>query len=65
MIKNLQILWGKILLKININITTNDFKFSDPIFDERLKQAKLATNNDLNTAEKQAITNIWLKMFSQ
>ena len=33
-------------------ITTNDFnKFSGAIFDERLKQENLVTNNDLNTVE--------------
>ena len=39
-------------------ITTNDFnKFLGTIFDERLKQAKLATGNDLNTVVKRAIKN--------
>ena len=37
-------------------ITTNDFiKFSGAIFDERLKQSKLATSNDFNTVEQHAI----------
>ena len=43
----------KILKKIPNHdkyITTNDFnKLSHTIFDKRLKQAKLATNTDLNT----------------
>ena len=43
----------KILKKIPNHdkyITTNDFnKLSRTIFDKRLKQAKLATNTDLNT----------------
>ena len=39
-------------------ITTNDFnKFLGTIFDERLKQAKLATGNDLNTVVQRAIKN--------
>ena len=39
-------------------VTTNDFnKFLGTIFDERLKQAKLATGNDLNTVVKRAIKN--------
>ena len=44
--------------KLNKYITINDFnKFSGEIFDERLKQAKLATNNDVNTVEQCAIRN--------
>ena len=46
-------------------ITTNDFnKLSRTIFDKRLKQAKLATNTDLNTdlnlkwGKNRKITNI-------
>ena len=39
-------------------ITTNDFnKLSGVIFDERLKQAKLATTNDLGTVDQGAIKN--------
>ena len=37
-------------------ITNNNFnRFSGVVLLERLKQAKLATNNDLNTVEKCAI----------
>ena len=41
-------------------ITTNDFTantFSGSIFDERLKQAKLVTNIDLNTVKRSIINN--------
>ena len=39
-------------------ITANDFnKFLGTIFDEILKEAKLATNNDFNTAERHDIRN--------
>ena len=39
-------------------ITFNDFdRFSSAIFDERLTQAKLATNKDLDTAEVCVIEN--------
>ena len=40
----------------NKYITTNECtKFSGMLFDEGLKQTKLATNNDLNTAEQRSI----------
>ena len=39
-------------------ITVNDFnKLLGAIFDQRLKEAKLATNNDFNTVEQHAIRN--------
>ena len=39
-------------------ITNNNFnKFSGAIIDERLKEAKLAPNNYLNTVEQRAIRN--------
>lgn len=39
-------------------ITANDFnKLLGAIFDQRLKEAKLATNNDFNTVEQHAIRN--------
>ena len=39
-------------------ITINNFnKFSDTIFDERLKWAKAATNNDLNIVEWRSTRN--------
>ena len=42
----------------NTYITTNDFnKFSGAVFDERLKQTKLATVIDLNNVEQCAIKN--------
>ena len=42
----------------NKYITVNVFnKFSSTVFDERLKQAKLTTNDDLNTIEQRAIKN--------
>ena len=42
----------------NKYITTNDFnKFSGAMFEERLKQIKLATNNDLNTVQQNAARN--------
>ena len=43
---------------INILLLINGFnKFSDTIFDERLKQGKLATNKDFGIAEEHAIKN--------
>ena len=40
-------------------ITNNDFnKFSGGIFDERLKQAKLTTYNNINSIERPAIRNL-------
>ena len=42
----------------NIYIITNDFKkFSGVVFDERLKQTKLATIIDLNNVKQRAIKN--------
>ena len=42
----------------NKYITTNECNiFSGMLFDEGLKQTKLATNNDLNTAEQRSIRN--------
>ena len=39
-------------------ITTNEFnKFSSEIFDERLKKAKLASANNLNTVKQHATKN--------
>ena len=39
-------------------ISTDDiYKFSVTIFDERLKQAKLAANKDLDFVEQRAIKN--------
>ena len=40
-------------------MTNNDFnKFSGGIFDERLKQAKLTTYNNINSIERPAIRNL-------
>ena len=42
----------------NKYVTNNNFnKFPGAIFDERLKEAKLATNNCLNTVEQRATRN--------